>query len=91
MAAWARGRSRRRGGTADPLLALALPRAHRGGTRVERARPRSVSAAVRPGQALRVLITPGEGALRENGRRLPSHLPTGPSVAAARAPPQAAK
>lgn len=88
MAAWARGRSRRRG-PADPLLALALPRAHRGGTRVERARPRSVSAAVRPGQALRVLITPGGGgALRENGRSLPSHLPTGPSVAAARAPPR---
>ena len=26
--------------------------------------------------------------MQENGRRLPSHLPTGPSVAAARAPPR---
>lgn len=80
MAAWARGRSRRRG-PADPLLALALPRAHRGGTRVERARPRSVSAAVRPGQALRVLITPGGGVPCERTAAvfLPTSLPDPPS------------
>ena len=86
MAAWARGRSRRRD-PADPLLALALPRAHRSGTRVERARPRSVSAAVRPGQALRILITPGGVPCKRTAAVfLPTSLPDPPSRLPARPP-----
>ena len=88
-ARWLRGHQVGRG---PAELLLVPPCARRAASPQKREARRARPAPPRPGrrspwEGPRALITPGGGAAGEgNGRRPPSHLPPGPSVAAPRVP-----